>query len=496
MWLPVAVGLFALATVTSSSHSSDGCKKLKNLDYELYGTKTNYENAREFLKKEDDLPHSFDDDSIEKEHQDMVKDSCVPVVFYFVGRHAARFPDSEDIVLYNKHLGDLKNKLKQLEIVKKCPEKFSRFLNWTSKMQPKHDNLITELGAKQERDIARRFKRLYPQFFSAKTSNIELGVTNKIRTAQTGAEFLKEVDGFQTPGCDERSLPSNDLDRPGYDLDKILNSVCYKTLMDKYTLPFLDFHKKCEKISGDDASKNPLLERLRDPKLLDSLVERVAKRLGLEGSSRSLINPEILESIYGMCRFENTFRRESIWCSLFDKKDIQLLEYQEDAKTYIKNAYGPTSNVKQACPLIKHLVETFHEGTKLSGSQNEKRRSYFFFSHASPMKKLLAAFGLFKDDKNFSQKRIEEFVTSLEVPKDRDWRSSLIVPFSGNMAFVLYRCQKPGKAVKHEILTLVTEKPVKLGGCKETQCSSSKFFEAYETMKNCDLNKVCARILT
>lgn len=493
MWIKFIVSFLLLLQAYSIACDEDSCKRLKSLEYELYGTKTDYETARRYLNKKDDLPDDFDDDSLEKEHKGLLEDHCTPTVFYFIGRHSARFPDGEDIDIYNKHLSELRDKLKGQDFIKKCPEKFGDFLNWTAKMQNKHDNLITELGAKQEQDIAKRFKKIYPDFFTTQKADVKIGVTTRIRTAQTGAEFLKELDGFVFPSCDQKSLPTNDIERSDYSIDRILKHECYKGLMDKHALPFLEFHKECEKISGKDKVKDPRIEMVNSPKVYKEIGKKVAKRLGLSKDQESLVTKEVLESIFDTCKFENVYRNKSVWCSLFEKKDVEALEYIADAESYIKNAYGPQANSRQACPLIKDLVENFHEGTKLTGAPGEHKKSYFYFSHAGPMKKLLAAFGIFQDSDSYSEKRIREFASDLKIDKDREWRSSLIVPFSGNMAFILYRCQKPGKQVKHKILATVTEKPVKLGGCKDTACDEQKFFATYDNMRDCNLNKICAK---
>lgn len=487
--------LVVVTTLILSIHvgADDKCKKLKNLDYQRYGTKTMYRTARQYLDKADEkhLPKSFDDDTLEEEHKDLAKDSCMPVVFYFIGRHAARFPDGEDIELYNKKLSELKEILKKQTIDNKCPKRLEAFLNWTTKMEPKHDNLITELGAQDQQAIAKRFKKIYPEFFNTDKTDVKIGVTNKIRTAQTGMEFLKEVDGLRLENCDKASLPTHDLDDPRYDLDRILQNACYKAMMDKYNMPVLEFHKQCDKINGKEKVKIPLLERVKDPSVVKDIAERVTKKLGL--SEDKPIDAEMLDTIFDMCKFENGFKNYSVWCSLFEKKDIQLFEYIEDFDDYIKDAYGSQTTGKQACPMVKDLVDAFQDGTKLTGAQNEKRKAYYYFSHAGAMKKLLAAFDIFQDADSYSVSRAEDLIKKGKVDDDREWQSSLIAPFSANMAFVLYRCQKQGKPVAHKILATVTEQPVKLGRCSDTACSSRKFFETYNSMRDCDMNRICAR---
>ena len=491
----ISLLLLLLLLVVSDSQADDKCPKLKQPGYELFGTKTTYTDARKFLRDidNDDLPKPFDDDSIEKEHKELLKYQCVPSVFYFIGRHSARFPDREDIEQYNSDLDRLLEKIRTESTV--CPHVKERFLQWRSKMQPKHDNLITEYGAQEEREIARRFKRLYPEFFDASKAEIQIGVTKKIRTAQTGAQFLSEVKGLLLPHCEEGSLPTNDFDQPSYDLDKILSAACYRNLIDKYEKPFLDFHKQCQKISGDKKIKDPRIDRVKNPALKKRIADEVAEKLGLDNNDPTpAITPEVLQSIFDMCKFESAMRNSSsspsIWCSLFEKRDVEAMEYIEDVNSYFKDAYGLWSNPRQSCPLVKDLVEAFREGTKLGP---ERKRSYFYFSHADPIKKLMAVFGLFKDDESFSEHRLDEFERNLKVPKKRHWRSSAISPFSANMVFVLYRCESRNKPTKYRVLAAVTEQPVELGGCIDTDCNAERFFAVYDNMRDCDLNKVCGR---
>lgn len=489
--------LLASIQAYDDDDDADGnkCHNLEHLKYELFGTKTVYEDARRYLRKVDDndLPKPFDEDSLEKEHKELLKDRCVPLVFYFIGRHSARFPDSEDIELYNKHLNELINKMNSSSLVsRRCQRKRGDFFRWRSKMQARHDNLITHLGAIEERDIARRFKQLYPEFFDTAKARIEIGVTNKVRTAQTASAFLEEVKGLNLAQC--QAKPTDDVDEPNYNLDKVLEAACYKHLTEKFDKPFLEFHKQCDKIAGGEKKiKDPKIERVKNPALKKRIVDRVANKLGLDNSGPNPpVTAEVLDSIFNMCKFENAMRNYSIWCDLFSRNDIEALEYIEDVNSYIKSAYGPQARAQQSCPLVKDLLETFDAGTRMTF--NEPKRSYFYFSHADPIKKLLATFELFKDDESFSERRISDFERDLRTPKRRDWRSSVITPFSANLAFVLYRC--PGssnKSPKFKVLAAVTEQPVKLGGCGNTDCSSERFFKAYAKLRDCDLNKICAR---
>lgn len=479
----------------SADKDGDKCIKLKTLDYELYGTKTLYDDARRYLERKDEIPNSFDDDSLEEEHNDLLQKSCKPVVFYFFGRHSARFPDGDDAVQYNKHMAEIQNMLRQHYNETNCPEKYAEFLNWKPKLQFDFDNLITHLGGIEQREIARRFKKLYPEFFNTNKTDIKIGVTTEIRTSQTAVEFLKEVDGLKLEGCEESLLQTHDVDDPNHDPNKLRSHDCYKKMQDNYKRPYLEFHDDCKNRMKGKVTKQkyPLVDRVRDPKVVQEIIESISKKIGFESAEKSPINVDVLNSIYDNCRFENAFLNDSVWCKLFSKKHLKAMEYIEDVNTYYKGGYGVDARVKQSCPLVKDLVEEFIVATKETSHMDQTRRkSIFYFSHATPMKKLLATFGMFKDDESFSESAIAELERSLKAPKRRNWRISLISPFSGNIAFILYRCQKPGKEdVKFKILSAVTEHPVKLGGCGDTDCSSEKFFKTYEPLRTCDLDKIC-----
>uniref|UniRef100_A0A6G1S819 Multiple inositol polyphosphate phosphatase 1 n=1 Tax=Aceria tosichella TaxID=561515 RepID=A0A6G1S819_9ACAR len=500
--LIISLQVLTAPAIRADDDDEDKCRRLEAP--RLFGTKTLYADARKALRRldhEDHLPKPFDDDSLEHEHKDLLKDGCSPVGFYFMGRHSARFPDGEDIEQYNKDLLALIDKMKNAPQVRGgCRKRRQEFLDWRPVMEAKQDNLITELGGQEEREIARRFKHLYPEFFDATKTDIKIGVTKKLRTAQTGSEFLKEVDGLNLDeSC--KATPSNDPFQRDYNVDKVLEAACYKYLTKNHEASFLDFHKQCEQISGEEKIKDPLIERVKAPKLKERMLERVTRKLGLlddnsnkdrnESEAPPPVSFEMLDSIWNMCKFETAMRNESIWCSLFGKKDIQMLEYIEDVNTYIKSAYGPKANARQSCPVVGNLVESFQEIIRMyeDGQQQHRKRAYFYFSHADPIKKLLAAFGMFKDDESFSPKQIEKFESDLKMPKKRHWRSSLISPFSANLAFVLYRCPR-----KFKVLASVTEQPVKLGGCKDTDCNIQRFMDTYSNMRDdCNLNEICKR---
>lgn len=480
--------LFVSLFIISANAYQQSCPlKSKPLTYELHGTKTIYEDALKALDSKKELKGSFDEDTLEDEHHELTDDGCEPVVFYFVGRHSARFPDREDIIEQNNLLKDIQAKLSFVNKNAACPTAYTPFLEWKTQMLPDQDNLITELGANEEESIGRRFKKLYPKFFDANTADITVGVTKKIRTAQTAAEFMRVVDGWKLSYvC--KNIPTNNATESGYNLNEILRNQCYETLMRDNALPMLWFHDQCEVISGK-VPKNPLSSAIKKPEVLRPIVNKVESKLQLP---RGSLADKAMDAIYNTCKFENAISNYSIWCDLLDKEDVEAYEYTEDVKSYLNDAYGENANTKQACPIISDLISKFKDGSTMSGINGEKKKSYFHFSHAGAMKKFIAAFGVFEDKKSYSEDQITEFMRTLKAPSNRRYRSSLLVPFSANMAFILYRCNKPKKnEIKYKMLTVVTEHPVKLKGCGSTDCNFDKFMKEFSFMEKCDLKEIC-----
>lgn len=461
--------------------------------HRLLGSKTLYCDARQFVDLLRGRPNSFDDDSLEGRHFKLLSANCEPIVFFFFSRHSARFPEGNDADVYNKHMIQIQDALRQHVNTSSSPDKVAELLNWKPKMQLEHESLITHAGSLEQQDIARRFKKLYPEFFNAKRSDVRLGVTTYLRTAQTAVEFLKEVDDLDLgPDC-ANSFPIHDLDHQQYSSDGLRSHPCYEELMSKYVKRELSFDEECKAISGIKKFKYPLVERARNPKVVQGIIDNISSRLGFT-KLNSPIDIVILNDMYDNCRFETALLEDSIWCKLFTEDELKVLEYIEDVNTYIKGAYGHEARPKQSCPVVKDLLETFLSATEEIGDAGPKKRSVFYFSHATPMKKMLAAFGLFEDSESFSEAAISEFERHLKVPENRNWRISGICPFSANMAFILYRCQVPGTdLVEHKVLSTVTEQPVHLSGCKETVCDSRTFFTQYDSFRDCDLKKICAK---
>ncbi len=126
-------------------------------------------------------------------------------------------------------------------------------------------------------------------------------------------------------------------------------------------------------------------------------------------------------------------------------------------------------------------------------NNNKEKKTFLHFTHAGVMKRLYSGLGLFSDLKSYNNLNTEE---SICLSEKREWKSSLISPFSANFAAVLYKCKNKDKSCdqnngKYKLLTLVQENPVIIKGCDSALCSVDKFINTYETMSSCDLSEIC-----
>lgn len=81
--------------------------------------------------------------------------------------------------------------------------------------------------------------------------------------------------------------------------------------------------------------------------------------------------------------------------------------------------------------------------------------------------------------------------------KDRVFRSSKILPFSANLALVLYKCDygdEPEPSFNDFVIRFyVNEQPVVVPACGDYVCSYNQVRDLYSHhVDNCDFRRVCA----
>lgn len=114
----------------------------------------------------------------------------------------------------------------------------------------------------------------------------------------------------------------------------------------------------------------------------------------------------------------------------------------------------------------------------------------FYFGHAETLGPLYSALGLFNDSKPLRHDNYKEM-------RNREYKTSLILPFSANIAIVLYKCDHADRAASslddYVVKFYVNEQPVKIPACDDYVCGYKDVKESYyQHTDGCDVVKVCS----
>lgn len=107
--------------------------------------------------------------------------------------------------------------------------------------------------------------------------------------------------------------------------------------------------------------------------------------------------------------------------------------------------------------------------------------------HTPTLLLLVTSLGLFKESQPIRADNMAENV-------NRQFKSSQIVPFSGNLAFVLYACDAVQGATPRSFLVklFVNERPVTIPACNSLTCPYDQVREQYTNLiDHCDIKQVC-----
>ena len=233
--------------------------------------------------------------------------------------------------------------------------------------------------------------------------------------------------------------------------------------------------------------------------------------------------------LYKGCSFGFAVNQDISWCSVFTNQELRIIEFLEDLDDYFGDAYGRDVNSKAPCVAIEDILskieDSIHddEGSHSSQQQhhhhhhhqhqqrsssassnlNKSPEAFLRFSHAGAIKQMLAYLGMFTSlhvsDFNVSADYSCES-ESHDISTSNEWRSSLISPFSSNIAFVLHKCSNSTfssssssniSSFDYRVLTLLQETPVKIKGCPSSLCPLDQFVANLRTNTMCNLKKIC-----
>lgn len=530
--------------------------------YKLFSTKTAYSVAYQYLNDSRnylsgqhysgadnrdllELPNIFSkSDSLAALDQRLSSQEfgCKVRQFHYFGRHAARFPSSNGIEEINKHLNNVQTRIdlskyqhslqntnnnnhinsnsqegNKTATTTVCFNPLAPYKQWVSLMSPEQGNLVLDSGMKETELLALRLKSIYPDLFDAVKSKIEIGTTDEIRTAQTAIAFIRAFDNYSLGFCDLEQLPQqNSFDKSkAYELT---NNECFRTMLSKFSLDKLQFHKKCESYHREDYQIVYNL-KLNVANRTQFIANSVSKKLKLNSKSNQdeqQLTTDETEAIYKVCKYETALIGSSIWCNLFTDSDLKFYEYMEDVDDFYNKAYGHPDQMRSACPVTSELMKAFKTARAASQHQDPSLRgkpeAYFYFTHSQVIQKILAASVELEQDPAYSPKTIQAHLNAGTAPKSRQWRSSLFTPFSANLAFTLYECPKSTKGLSSsappsgsidfdvnespfKVVASLNEQPIQLDGCTSRVCDLNELTSdgRLDREKRCKLEDICRR---
>ncbi|XP_037571292.1 multiple inositol polyphosphate phosphatase 1 isoform X1 [Dermacentor silvarum] len=405
--------------------------------YRLYGTKTDYQVLVKMYQLD--------------KQREYILPGCTARGLFLFNRHTTRYPDREDIVKMEEAMPRLRRAILDSannSRVHLCKKDIQALSNWTMKLKPDDDNHVTESGREISAAQAKRFLTRFPQLFDKfNASDYVVGFTSRVRTRQTAEAFLKSLLARQ----EYLEVEKNFLD-PQDDI--------------------LQFHKECNKLMKKKEGTPPAVEAYEKGPYMKRLLDRLTWRMGIN------VTQGDLKMLLRACMFEYSIYDQSPWCSVFTEDDLKAVEFKEDLDDYYKDGYGLERNYAQACPVIQELVDRL----ELMANDSSHPNKVLYFSHAGGFKKVVARLGLNRDANPLK-------ADGLCTQANRQWRSSLLCPFNGNVAFVLYNCTGD----QHKVVTFLNEQPVILPGCPGHHCPLATFMDNYKKYAtSCNMTQICS----
>lgn len=183
-------------------------------------------------------------------------------------------------------------------------------------------------------------------------------------------------------------------------------------------------YEKCPEFThNEEESKAPNseYEKFKDTEVYRKTAEEISSRLGF----KYILNPKQIDLMFDMCRYDQAWylQDESAWCAAFTPEHINVLEYLEDLRYYVKSSYGSPTNSKIMCAAVKDMAKF------MLSDENPKVSAYF--THASAIQLFLTALGHAKDDRPLRADNYREM-------KNRKFRTSVLSPLASNLAVVKY----------------------------------------------------------
>ena len=358
-------------------------------------------------------------------------------------RHGTRYPSKEAIIKMGDQLDGLRERIIEAE-GGLCARGKERLKLWKREADPSDQKLLHVEGEKELFALGERWHARLPQLFDDYQGDLE---QSEFRFRATVKQRAKESGKFFASGLLGRDVH---WEEPILPHDPVIRS-----------------YKLCEKWKTT-VKKNPASFEERRKFEVSEPVELVRREMSEYLGLQPILTLEELDLLYVTCNFDLAWRSgpgAGPWCDLFTKEQLEVMEYREDLDYYWVDGPGYPVTAAQSCPLMKDLLETFSAG--------QTRKGTFYFSHSGAILKFLAFLGLFQDTEPLLSDNFDK------MRDQREWRTSKIGPFAGNIFFVLVddfvglSCNANDDV---RVLMFVNEVETPIPGCEEP-CSMAQMRE-------------------
>ncbi|KAL9418653.1 hypothetical protein AB3S75_036578 [Citrus x aurantiifolia] len=380
-----------------------------------------------------------------------IPDGCTPIHLNLVARHGTRAPTK-------KRMRELERLADHLEVlIREAKEKGSSLQKvpgwlqgWTSPWQGKlkGGELISK-GEDELYDLGIRIREKYLDLFSEEyhPDVYPIRATQVPRASASAVAFgmgLFNERGTLGPGR-HRAFAVTSESRAS-DIK-------------------LRFHDCCDNYKDFRISQAPAVERLKEP-ILDEMTSSIARRYELNFTRQDV------SSLWFLCKQEASLLDITDQaCGLFSPSEVALLEWTDDLEVFILKGYGKSLNYRMGVPLLEDIVQSMEQAItakeeKHTPGNYEKAR--LRFAHAETVIPFTCLLGLFLERSEFQQIQKEEpLALPPKPPQSRNWRGSILAPFTGNNMLVLYSCPA-NSSDKYFVQVLHNERPTPMPGCNGT----------------------------
>ncbi|RZF36829.1 hypothetical protein LSTR_LSTR012707 [Laodelphax striatellus] len=387
---------------------------------------------------------------------------CKSRYIWMTMRHGIRYATTSKCIQYIQ-LTDFRDKIIEnvgSEKAKLCMEDVFGFLFWMpDDLRKAKPNGLTPNGREQILDFGKLLKASFGHLFPEKydPDKIQIDYTDEDKSIDSVEAMMEALFG-------NRSLPSD----PTGVLSKQLYVKC-----------------KRPRFNMDRETKQNYTYLMEHSPQADLMCLRVSEKLGFLDEPLDYYNVSIL---YNACQYELAWGRvTSPWCSVFEKEDLELMEYIGDISYYYFCGPGNPYNMLQGCVILKDLIHQLLSAAEAFENDLPHHTVSLYMGHSTSVLHVAAQLGIINDQQHLTHHNYES-------NPNRRYRTSIVAPYNANIMIVLYECTFNDR---YQIKILLNEKPVIYPGICDPETglcslhSFQKLFKDFITWEECS-HKYCS----